>query len=422
MSISGGHQPNALGPPSSARPLLVPAADVLAKNMRAQENYGHSESMTSRSYPSSPFFMGLGSEPAARKFSERQTNARFQRATPSRPNPLLALISRMFSSNRNAAVKTSDNDENTPTVAVKMATSCEKAAALLSRAPDPTLIFLVEMLLVLLIQRIRPRLFDILGVQILSPLLLLLPLILAFFWRHTQLFKMIREKKSVLTHPAEHRLDGAEADLAAREQRLRAAQDTLKKDHSRLDELKKELVKTGDLYNSINIIIPNRKAAELIVAGALGPGYDAITAHEVEVRRRLENVQKCRQQWRQRVEEHDDNRLLTAESMKLLASHVSTAYSKKTKELKMQSNNGTGPSDILSQIKRVTDTANPIRGLEGIRRHTMQSDRSAGVSVDSRRRLTLFRRKRRDTAPVLGSSRNPQGTTRLSETGVHHEV
>lgn len=227
---------------------------------------------------------------------------------------------------------------------------------------------------------------------------------------------MIREQKSIFTHPAEHRLDGLEADLKAREQRVRAAEETLKKDRQLLDDLKKELKKEGNIVNADGVIVPSRRAAEMIEAGALGPGYDPSTAHQVETQRRLENAQKCRDQWRQRTEYSDEERQKTKESLALLAHHAATAYSDQTKGLKIQTGNANSPSDKLAKFKKIVSTVNPAaRSSEDSRRNTIQSDRSAGDSVDSKRRITFFRKRRRDTAPVLDAPRAVQDSARRSE-------
>lgn len=420
MSLSGaGAQSNHVSGSSSlaARPLLVPAADILAKNKRAQEQHGRKEGLSSTTDPTSPtLFLGFSSISDSRKLSERQKNARFRRATPSGPNPLAALLSKLLSfSKRSTSTNTTQNTENTPSTAVKVATACKKVATISSRAPDPTIIALVETMLILIVKRFRPHWFDYLGVKVLTPLLLVVPLILAIFWRKAEFFKMIREEKSILTHPAEHRLDGLEAELNAREQRVRAAEETLKKDRLMLDDLKKELRKKGNIVNSDGIIVPSRRAAEMIVAGALGPGYDPATAHEVENRRRLENVQKCRQQWRQLAECSHQDVDKTRESLQLLAAHAARAYSDQTKALKIQTGNANSPSDKLAEFKKIISTVNPARGSEDSRRNTMQSDRSTGDSTDSRRRITFFRKKRRDTAPVLEAPRSVQDSARRSE-------
>lgn len=420
MSISGaGAQSNHVSGGSSsmsARPLLVPAADILAKNKRAQEQHGRKERLSTTTDPTSPtLFLGFSSISDSRKLSERQKNARFRRATPSRPNPLSALFSKLFSSKRNASSNASETSENTPSTAVKVATTCEKIATISSRAPDPTIISLAQTMIILIIKRFRPHWFEYLGAKLLIPFLLVVPLLLAIFWRKADLFKMIREEKSIFTHPAEHRLDGLEAELKAREQRVRVAEETLKKDRQMLDELKKELKKEENIVNSDGVIVPSRRAAEMIVAGALGPGYDPTTAHEVENRRRLENVQKCRQQWRQLAECSHEEFNKTKESLKLLADHAATAYSDQTKELKIQTGNANSPSDKLAKFKKIVSTVNPVRGNEDSRRDTTQSGRLSGDSTDSRRRITFFRKKRRDTAPVLEAPRTVQDSARRSE-------
>lgn len=82
---------------SAARPLLVPAADVIAKNMSAYDPYTSQSGDVDRNSSSATFLMAFGAVTEAESRS-RTTTVRFKAAKPdSKPNPLVQLFSRLFS-------------------------------------------------------------------------------------------------------------------------------------------------------------------------------------------------------------------------------------------------------------------------------------------------------------------------------------
>lgn len=399
---------------SSARPLLVPAADVLAKNMRAQEQHSQYEQVCETNIPTQ-FFLGVAMS-HAQKFSKRQKHARFQRAAPSVSNPLFSLgtkIITFFSKQSSSPSTISTDTQMAPPLTVKVATFCEKISGIVSNLPHPTIIFLAESLIVLSIRKMRPHWFDILAVQIVFPIILLVPLVLAVFWRRSELFKMIRDQHAIFSHPAERRLDSVDAALTAREQLVLAAQKCLKRDNEQLAQLKKVLKEKDNIVNADGIIIPSRKAAVLIVNGALGAEYDMRTGQGTELQRRLENVQKFREQYRKLVE--DSESLKENQGLHLMNEHASMEYSEKTKELKLHSSNGNNASEKGGKWKTLGNSLKFVHLVEEARRTTLQNKRVARESTDMRQRKTLFRRNRRESEPVRDTPRSMGNSARRSD-------
>lgn len=416
--------PMALGG-STARPLLVPAADVLAKNMRALESSRKPPAAAASDAGGAPSgkrraFIGLG---AATEQSELEahTQIRFRRAPdPPSASPLAALLARLSRPPAPAAPDAPPAQASPLTRAfAKVLPPLEKAAAIASRLPDPTLLFLALVLVVLLVERARPHwLHPPLAKAAL--LLSFLPLFaLALLWRKTELFATLREGQNPLSHPAEHRLDGLEADLAQREQRVKKAQEELRKHRAQLDALRKELAKDPHARDPDAVIIPSRKAAAMIAAGALGAGYDAEAAQAVEQRRKEESVKRSREEWRARTEETEDNVNETKESLKLMADHAATAYTKRTRELKTKSGGG-GPLRNAERFMNLRKTMSvrredPATTEEGAVGHRLsrQSERSVAESTtqsvgsNTKRRLNFFRKKKR--VPQITSGGDDEG-------------
>lgn len=219
---------------------------------------------------------------------------------------------------------------------------------------------------------------------------------------------MLKEDRHLTTHSAELRLDHPESDVQARDKAVEKALELLHQNEAKLDALKKELAKEGNARNDDGQIVPSRRAAEMIASGALGAGFDAQTAAEVEHRRREENVKRSREEWRVRVEmveQQDDDEM--KQSLKLLADHAATAYTKRTKDLKTKISPTSNKADKLNSLKKMVQAAAAVRALEEearrVDRHSERSMPVSGrdVSGSSRRRLTLFRKNRRETAPEL---------------------
>ncbi|CAN8072360.1 unnamed protein product [Agarophyton chilense] len=388
----------------AARPLLVPAADVLAKNMRAYDPNEPLQPDHLDTSQSSTLFMTIGAvtENDARA---RKHSVRFRAAKPdSKPNPVVHFFTRLFSAAPNNASAASSAEHAKSALAAnleKLWPPLEKASTIASRLPDPTVLYLALVLAVLLINRYKPHWFHSILVKI-AVILSFLPLFaVALLWRKTELFAQLREGRNPLSHPAEHMLDDLGVELKTREDNVKKAQQTLDNNRSKLDALRKELSKDPHASEPNAIIVPSRKAASMIAAGALGTDYDAEASHAVEARRREESVKKSREEWRQKAEEVDINALQTAESVKLLQHHASTAYSKRTREIKTRSVSSRH-TDKLKALKKTTFGSLSSRPIadDNITPRIRLSERTAtshANSTASSRRWSLFGRKRRMT-------------------------
>ena len=389
----------ALGAP---RPLLVPAADVLAKNMRAVETAIPSTS------PTKGLMSTTTASPSQSK-TDASADVRFRRAgADAPPNPVVVLVTRML------AKKSKENDEHRKSainsIMQNVLPPLEKASSLASRLPDPTVLFLGLVLVVLLVDRYRPHWF--------APLLLRIAVVFAFFplfvvallWKKTELFAKLREGQNPLSHPAEHRLDAFEAELIAREEQLKKDEEEFKKNREQLDELRKEIFKDPIAHQPHAIVVPSKKAAAMIAAGALGAGYDEDAAQEVETRRKEENLKKSREEWKQRAMDAELDKTETVDDIQKLEVHAATAYAKRTKELKTRATVGTGrPIDRLMGMGGLRKLSNSTRAddMSVNPRYSEASVASSANSTSSRKRLGLFRRRRRTT----GASRDTVGTS-----------
>lgn len=399
---------------SSARPLLVPSADVLAKNMRAQDAarippaVAASEAGGASSGTRSTLInMGAATEDASR---EARTQIRFRRADDDqRPSPFAALFAKLFPKKKTEEEeRDSDSPDKSekstvPKVLDKVLPGLEKASALATRLPNPVLLYLVLVLLVLIVAQARPHWLQPLIVKILVSFTFAPSFLLAALWKKTNLFVTLRKGQKLLSHPAEHCMDAFEAELIDREERVRKAEEELKKNRAKLDALRKELAKDPNAHNPDAIIVPSRKAAAMIAAGALGAGYDTEAAQAVEQRRREESVKRSREEWHARTEEVEDKADQMKESLKLMADHAGMAYRKRTRELKTKSG---GPGNVMS-VDRLKNLGKAVASLtkEGTgednlsQRASRHSEVSAATSTansaSSKKRVGFFKRKKR---------------------------
>lgn len=349
---------------SQSLKLLVPAADVLAKNMRAQESARIPPAAAASDAGGAPSgtrrtLIGMG---AATEQSQNAIRSKilFRRAvSPPVPSPITTLLAKLFPKKPSPDASPSHKPP-LPSPLAKLIPPLEKAAALASNLPDPTLLFLAQVLLVLLIEQFRPHWLSSLLAKV-AIILSFLPLfLLALLWRKTELFATLREGQNPLSHPAEHRLDAQQDDLTRREAAVTAANAELAKNRAQLDALRKELAKDPHAADPAAIIVPSRKAAAMIAAGALGAGYDADAAHAVEQRRKEESVRRSREAWRVRTEETEVHGEEAQESLKLLADHAAKAYTKRTRELKSASGSGGGAmksAERLINLRKVVHVA-----------------------------------------------------------------
>lgn len=386
-----------------SRPLLVPAADVLAKNMRAYEKVSSSSPLHRVETESAVnVFMKFGSKNEQKERFNAPAHVRFRAdLPPSRPNPLTSLLSRLFKRTQRDATNT---DSDAPKKSALSSTlqklwpQLESASAAISQLPDPSFIFITQVAFVLLFRRFRPHWFDILAVKLLTLTAFFPVFVLALLWRKNSLFALLKEGQNPQSHPAEHVMDDLEQQLESREEKLRQAEQMLIKNRAELDALRKELAADPNAGDPDAIIVPSRTAAEMIAAGALGAGYDAEAAQAVEERRREESVKKSREEWRQKAEDVEANSLQTERRVKRLQDHASTHYAKRTHEIKTRSATGLRTNEKLKKVA-MPMLMNRANTDEGVVRNARYSERSVGSATHSTtgKKWGLFRRKRRNT-------------------------
>lgn len=435
---------------SSPRRLLVPAADVLAKNRRAAEQgvLGSPTNQDSNSLSSTSFLMGLGvnSESVAskhKKHEQQNHQARFQSASAlfsaeaaasnKSLSPFKYILSK-FSKSKSKSKKDGNNEVKKPS---KLLRTLEKASNLISdKLPNPILELLLFCLLVLFLKKYKQKLMQIVYTKIILIFALFIPLLHSIIYKKSELYKLLQDDSQyVITHSTDHKYDVSEMELSKREEDVQNALETLSKNEDKLDMLKKELNKLGNLKNLDGQIIPSRKAAEMIVAGALGAGIDAETAQQVEQRRKEENMKRSRDEWKSRVDNIGiEDEFEVKENLKILANHAALPYDKRTKDIKNRSNpnngnyNGGKAAEKFNQFRKNVQNATALKALDKSRRVSRHSERSVPVttrrgrsrisaisgktdgeggreSVGSRRRFSnvFGRGRRRDTAPELDS-------------------
>eukprot|EP00177_Eucheuma_denticulatum_P004114 GFKZ01007463.1.p1 GENE.GFKZ01007463.1~~GFKZ01007463.1.p1 ORF type:complete len:422 (-),score=74.41 GFKZ01007463.1:164-1375(-) len=353
--------------------------------------------------------LGAASEHSNR---EARTQIRFRRATHhEKPSPLSLLLSKLFPKTppqhpvNSARTPAPPQKSKLRTLCEKLAPVLEKLALAVGKVPDPVLVFLLLATFVMALERLRPHWLRPIPVKILVTLSFLPVLVLAAVWRKTELFTKLREGANPLSHPAEHLLDPVEAHLKQREESVRREEEQLKKNYAQLDALRKELAQDPHARDPDAVIVPSRKAAAMIAAGALGAGYDAEAAQAVEQRRREESVKRSREEWRARTEQAEDNVEQTHESLKLMADHAATEYRTRTKELKTKSATSGPIKGTERLMKRVTSMSREEGGEDSeVNRLSRQSEQSGAgstaTSTASKKRRSLFRRRRRQASSV----------------------
>lgn len=390
---------------TSSRPLLVPAADVLAKNMRALDaaRLPPAAATAEHAPPGSGTrraLIGLG-QATERKNRRQKSQILFRRAKPS-TSPLTAFIARLTApKEKQKSIEPTQKISTLDKIAVKVGPPLEKAAKATTRLPDPTWILLALVASFIPIIELRPRWVAHWAVKALLIILVLVVVVLAVVWKKAELFRMMKEGEWIWSHPVERQMDQLEADIVKREVHLKNAEDELQKNRAKLDALRKELAKDPLAKDPDAILVPSRKAALMIAAGALGAGFDEEAAQVVEQKRKEESVKKSREEWRQRTEEVEGETEQTMESLKLMADHAATAYTKRTKELKTR--NSVGSSGVLG--KRAEQIMNLRKGIkrdeqaddasENMSRMSERSVATSQASTASKRKLGLFRRKKR---------------------------
>lgn len=404
-----------------AQPLLVPSADVIAKNMRAVE---------AARARSSPYDGVAAAKKNASLFDttttlEHQGNDgqvlfetphdhdastfqlqqdKFTRLNDGNSSNPLALLARLFSKSKSTEGNRANNEDegttpsakrisalngNEPSAVWKLIAKAfrplEKASTIVSKLPNPTIFFLALVFTVLVLDATRPHYVrSVAGrVIVIGTYALLLPV--AMLWGKASMWSNLRQGRDPLSHPVDHYLDEYEASLKKREEEVKVAQEELKVNRAKLDELRRELAKDPNCRDPKAVLVPSRKAAAMIADGALGAGYDEERATEVERRRKLENVMRSRQEWRERTEQSDGDRKEISENLQMLVSHAATGYRKHTKELKMRATPGTprsGGTPLGSLRKVVAAQAHTLAPHFGALSHHLQNGTSGAAMTD----------------------------------------
>lgn len=265
----------------------------------------------------------------------------------------------------------------------------EKTAVVVSNAPDPTIFYLVEIFGLLLIYVSRPHWLEaspLVPIAAVAFFILLLPV--SVIWRKTDFIASLREGQNPLVHPAEDAIGDLEADLDAREKEIARQNASLKRSRRQLEDLKKELAK--DLaVTPDSFVVPNKRASELIAAGALGPSYDQRTTEAAEAIRKAESKAKAQREWRQKADETEDTSDETREQIQNLVVHASKVYSARTKEIRVRTQVGsTNPAaSVVGHLKPLRSglakVGIPVPGRESRDSSGNSSRNSNGSNDDS---------------------------------------
>jgi hypothetical protein len=222
----------------------------------------------------------------------------------------------------------------------------EKASVVVSQSPDPTILFLTDVLVLLTVYIVRPAWLTTWSAMLGSiGLFAFVILPMAVVWKKTDMFAALREGQNPLAHPAEGAMDDLESDLKAREDSVAASAAALTKSKQQLDTLRRELAKDPAFAappSDDALIIPNRKAAAMIAAGALGTTFDRQSAAAAEARRKAEAKIRSKQEWRTRTNQTDGEPEETKENLKRLLNHASAVYTARTKEIRTKTTGNTG--------------------------------------------------------------------------------
>lgn len=338
-----------------ARPLLVPAADVSAKNRRAAQ----------MSHPSSHYTAGRGVAKAVSILDSLAPSARaatsggppkFSRFEDDTP-PILARLKSLFArTNSTSSTSTASSvgrAKRTRSAGNPALRALAKASDALNASPSPTIVLLGLMAATLLMRAFRPEWLLRTPVRIGLRVLYALTLTLALLWRRGAPLRAIAAGRSPFFHPTDASLDPYAETLDARAAATKAAEEELKLNRAKLDALRRELARDPNAAIPGAMLVPSRKAAAMIAEGALGAGYDPDKAAEAERLRKVESIARSRAQWKE-LGEGVEGSLGPAENMMRL--HASNSDGKKTKQIKNRSLPAAGPANTFNIPRRRVNT------------------------------------------------------------------
>lgn len=288
--------------------------------------------------PPRPHIPGLSEE----EYERTRVFGKAADISPAPPGPLAALISKLFDGKKKGGA------EADKVVREKVLPAVEKAAVVISKAPDPTVFVLAVVLAGMGAYVFKPEVLGWLrwvglaggfvGVWgIIMPVVAL--------WGRTDMFAMMREGSNPFYHPQEGVMDGMEEDLAEREAKVLEGLKNLKEGRRKFEDLKEALAK-DDAYDMPGaLIVPSKKAMALIKDGALGDcSYRASDEEAIEAKRKRDAKLRGQAEWKIRNEEAETVVEETKENIKRLVNHASSAYPERTKQLKSKAGGGGGQS------------------------------------------------------------------------------
>lgn len=343
---------------TNAAPLLVPSADVTAKNLRASVqsrsasatyNYDSDGRLQRRAVSILDRLTSTG-----RSASESDV-PKFTRFVDENPGLLVrarSLIKRLRA-RRSAEPKKVSASMNKPLRT--LARACE----LLNYSPLPPIVFFLGTVCITVIFNIlRPTAIHR-RFPAITPLLdglLVLTALLSILWKREGMLHALSRGEHPYRHPVDSCLEPYAEYIAGRAAEVKAGREELKQNHAQLDALRRELAKDPAAADPNAVLKPNKHAAAMIKAGALGAGYDAEKAAEAERLRKEESLRRSHQHWRER-----SGSASMDDALEKLQSHAATGYRKHTKELKMRA--APRPMPQLAALRRAANAATTVNSL-----------------------------------------------------------
>ena len=364
--------------------LLVPSADVTAKNLRATL-HAHSASKSTYNYDSDgrlqrravSIFDKLTS--GSRPVDDGDQPPKFSRLvddTPSIFARLRAFISHLKSQRAEAKKKRVAGESK----AIRMiARICE----FVDYCPIPPLsLFLGSVFTTVMVNILHPS-YALRFEWVPSVLdgCIIFSTLLCFAWKRGPVLRAYNRNEQPYRHPIDDALEPYAEYIEAKQAAVKAGNEELKTNFAQLNALRRELARDPAAKDRNAVLKPSERAKAMIEAGALGAGYDAEKAAEAERIKKEESLRRSHQLWRERSgnTELDD-------ALEKLENHAATGYRMKTKELKLRAAPRPVPPAIAALRRsgavaaNVASVANTIAsGLGGARGSTEGSaERNSG--------------------------------------------
>ncbi len=322
------------GPPNGAPArLLVPSADVTAKNLRATL-HAYSASKSTYNYDSDgrlqrramSIFDKLTSTPRPVDDGERPKFFRLVDDTPSLLTRFRAFITRLKSQRAESKKKRVVGESKALRILARI---CE----LIDYCPIPPMsLFLGSVFTTVMVNILRPS-FALRFEWMPSVLdgCIIFSTLLCFAWKRGPVLRAINRNESPYRHPIDDALEPYAEYIEEKHAAVKAGNEELKTNFAQLDALRRELARDPAAADKNAILKPSQRAKAMIEAGALGAGYDAEKAAEAERIKKEESLRRSHQLWRERSGNNEVD-----EAIEKLKSFAATGYRMKTKELKQR--------------------------------------------------------------------------------------